>query len=481
MPTVAVATPRVIGHGLRLDASPNVLPGRASRAACAALFTMLVASFGWLALVYLQAPPDMPQPPRWSPRQGHTAEVSALYRTALGLPAVGITAGHFAGAHQVGLVATLASAGALIAFFGARLSRRAVWVGGFMLAAVAVVMPPLYTTDVFYYGLTGEAVARLGGNPHVDLPSAFEDSRFAPFNYWDIPTPYGPVWTTVSAGVAWLGGYDPFRVTILFKVLGAAAVLGTARMLARSLGPSGSSIPLALLLLNPVVWLEAVANAHPDALMLFLMAGAVAPLAAGHSRQAWAWLVLAGLVKYLTAPALALHVVARLRREGGGYTARGRILGLLIVDALALACLLWLPYWQGAATLASTVAEAGRTLPGPLPQIALAVGGWLGASEAELGLLVFRVVVVGAVAWLIAWSCLLLWLWRRPGGPSLDDELLTWGVVLLTLPLATPFSHPWYLLVPIGLLLFCWRRAPRLVLAGHAIIALWVLLRYFAM
>jgi hypothetical protein len=90
------------------------------------------------------------------------------------------------------------------------------------------------------------------------------------------------------------------------------------------------------------------------------------------------------------------------------------------------------------------------------------------------------VIFGGVIAWLGTWMCVLHWLWRRPNGPGVSDELLAWGVVLLTLPLALPFSHPWYLLVPIGLLPFCWVRAPRLVLAGHAITALW-LLRYLPM
>lgn len=295
--------------------------------AWAGLYALLLGCFGGLALLYLQAPADLPQPPFWAPRPHHSAEVATLYRGALGLPILPLTAAQFAAAHQGLLAGTLTSATALLALSLRVLPRRALWPGALGLATVALLMPPLYATDVFYYGITGEMAAR-GANPYLLTPSAFPESRLLPFNFWlDIPSPYGPVWTTACALIAGLGAFDPFRVTILFKLLGVAAVLGSAWLLGRYLPPATSAFPLALLLLNPVVWLEAVANAHLDALMLWPAAGAALLLARGRPRLAWVCLLLALWVKYLTAPLLAFHAAARIQRANRTIGARLRVLG----------------------------------------------------------------------------------------------------------------------------------------------------------
>jgi len=461
---------------------------RATRIVRLCAYVALLVQFSGLSLLYLQVPADLPQPPFWSPRPHHSAEVSALYRAAYGLPTLPLTADQFRAAHQVLLFGSLASAAALLALsrggagrdgIGRRpLGRRAIWAGGAVLATAALMMPPLYATDVFFYSVTGDVVARFGGSPYASTPSAFPESPSFPYSYWDIASPYGPVWTTVSASVATLGGFDPFRVTFLFKLLGAACIAGTGWLLQRHLGAQGSTFPLALLLLNPIVWIEAVANAHLDALMLWLVALTSLSSIASRPRLSWACLLLATWVKYLTAPLLGIHAVARLRRAPAGRRAYGLALAVMAFDTLALSALVWLPHWRGPATFAGLATETAAILSSPTSLAVLALTRHLGLPPETGTIILGQAIVVAACAWIGLGLGLLVWLWRRPAGPDVTDELYAWGLLLLALPFAVPQSHPWYLLVPMGLLLFAWKRSPRPALAAHLICAAWAVARY---
>jgi hypothetical protein len=83
-----------------------------------------------------------------------------------------------------------------------------------VLLLLALAMPPLLSTDVFYYGITGEAVSEYGSNPHIHPPSAFPGSPLQGFIYGATSLAIRPVWTGVSAIVVAVAGNTPLAVSL---------------------------------------------------------------------------------------------------------------------------------------------------------------------------------------------------------------------------------------------------------------------------
>jgi alpha-1,6-mannosyltransferase len=164
-----------------------------------------------------------------------------------------------------------------------------------------LLMPPVFSRDVYSYAAQGEMVSR-GVSPYLHGPNALGPSGFLRLvdPLWrNARAPYGPAWERLSGGIVQLAHHNVLGAIVGFR---AAALLGVLLMawgipvLARSVGRS-ESVAFSLVALNPLVLLVLLGGAHNDALMLGLLVAGVALARRHHPLIGVALCVLAAEVK----------------------------------------------------------------------------------------------------------------------------------------------------------------------------------------
>ncbi|MHB8395530.1 MAG: polyprenol phosphomannose-dependent alpha 1,6 mannosyltransferase MptB [Candidatus Dormibacteria bacterium] len=168
-----------------------------------------------------------------------------------------------------------------------------------------LVVPPLFSRDVYSYAAQGEMV-RQGINPYAHGPSALGPGRFLSLvdPLWrTAPAPYGPAWERLSGGIVQLARQDVLAAIVGFRLVALVGVVLIAwgiPVLARSVGRD-QTVAFTLAVLNPVVLLVLLGGAHNDALMLgFLVAGC----AVARRHHVLAGLMLCALAAEILIPAL---------------------------------------------------------------------------------------------------------------------------------------------------------------------------------
>jgi hypothetical protein len=428
----------------------------------------------------MQVPVGFPE--QWAGRDrlpDQSARVSGLYRNAVGLVHADVPASTYRVMHLLLFIALwpayalgvyrLRSARAGVRFWGVTV----------VLLLLALAMPPLLSTDVFYYGITGEAVSEYGSNPHIHPPSAFLGSPLQGFIYWsDFPSPYGPVWTGVSAIVVAVAGNTPLAVSLAFKVVAAACVaLSTVllyRLVAR-LAPGRETQAAALWAWNPLVLLETAANGHNDALLALVLLGSLGLVAANLGIAGYVLAALSIVVKLTTIPALALLAVGRL--VTGRPVQRGaRALALLSVLVVTV-LLAYLPFWEGPQTLQSIAGQPLESvhgvIPGTVSGVALLFTDEASAERAGRIASLLALIALCLVGLLAAWS-----VWRAGTRLEPRGEGLLWGVALVLVPLAFVRAYPWYVVPGLALLAAVWPHWRRVTVWLYALCATWFVVQY---
>jgi hypothetical protein len=429
----------------------------AGRAAPRAALAASVASFVFVALV--AATPGSPFTPMLP------SEPDGPFRWVAEL--VGLDTLHGNGLAAVGVVAVSFAAIAFLLVLrecrrGTISPRTAIGLAVAFHIAV-LLLPLLFSRDVYSYAYYGKIASTFHANPYVSTPADYPNDVLASFvgpKWVDTPAVYGALWTQVSALVT-RAADDVAAIVSTFRVIAIAASLATVFVvggLVRRVRPEREAFAVALVGLNPVVLFQSAASGHNDLLVALAIATALALVFSGRELWATAALALGALVKVTAAVPLLLLWVAVAARRPRGERIRAVAPHVLLAAALALVA---------AAPFANTadptlgVVELGSH------------EGWLAPSRFfrrlfdalsgdVLGFvprIAFAVVAVIAVV-LVARS-----LWRR--GPEIGSALVgaSWGWGLLCLMLLGPVLLPWYVTwaLPLGWLL---PRVPRTVLIG---------------
>lgn len=242
---------------------------------------------------------------------------------------------------------------------------RLLLLGLFVVLALMTSFPVTFSLDSYAYAAFGRLLGLHGLNPYVErlaIGSTFEDPVLAKLtSFLGTPLPdenYGPLWTWLSAGLAIVSQAGGLSLLVwMQRAAGSAALViaacGVLR-LQRSAQPAESARRTALFALHPLALYESAAAGHNDMLMIapaiwaFAIADA-SPLAAG---------VLLGAsiaVKYVALIGLPFLAIAAHRRHG----ARGAL--AVVVPAVAVPTLLFVPLWPGWTALA-TLLNLGSTL-----------------------------------------------------------------------------------------------------------------------
>ncbi len=441
---------------------------------------LLLVGMAALWWVYLNVPPGFPE--QWAGRErlpDQSVRVSALYRHAVGLPLVVLPIPLYRLTH--GLL--FAALWPLYALAVHRLRDTRAGAGYWMLTGslllTALAMPPLLSTDAFYYGITGQIVSEFRANPHLVPPLRFPESRLLPYNFWtDFPSPYGPLWTSVAAAVVAPVGDSPLLVSAAFKFLSAASVAASTVLvysIARRLASERAVQATALWAWNPLVLLESAGTGHNDALVALLLLGALRLLLAGKGTGAYTLAVVSALVKLTAAPvagllALGLLNRGRLRHRARRAGALGLLLLLLIMAAYA-------PYWDGLRTLQGLVGQPMGSVHGPVSGLVWSIVQLFATTETAEG--------AGRVASLLSVAVLGLWLlgaalrvWRAGARLEPRGEGLLWGVVLILAPVVFVRAYPWYIVPGLALMAAVWPHGGRTTTALYLLGCLWFVVQY---
>jgi hypothetical protein len=310
-------------------------------------------------------------------------------------------------------------------------------------ALPVLVMPPLFSRDVYSYVAQGEMITR-GFNPYVHGPSVLGSGRILSLvdPLWrHAHAPYGPAWERLSGGIVRLAGHDVLAALVGFRAVALVGVVLIAvgvPALARSMGRD-ESVAFALAVLNPLVLLVLLGGAHNDALMLGLLVVGCAVARHNHVMIGLALCVLAGEVKI---PALIGVVLIGWWWSDADSSWRKRLPRMAIALSTA----------AGLTVLVSAVSGLGWRWLGGLSDPGVVVS-WLDPASA-LGLTVSHLVgllgggqhsaafVAGARATGLALAALisvvLIARSRRVG----DLQALGWSLVAFVV--LGPVIWPWY-------------------------------------
>ncbi len=321
---------------------------------------------------------------------------------------------------------------------------------------------PVFSGDVHSYLAQG-AMTSAGLDPYRMGPAALGGPLTVnvPDIWQHTPAPYGPVFLTLAGWVtdATGGGVWPGILGMrLLALLGVGLLVWSVPRLARQCGVRPAAA-VWLGVLNPLVLLHLVGDAHNEAVMLGLMC--LGLLLALRRRPVYGLVLitLAVLIKAPAALAIAFVVPIWARQLGGPYarlragllTASVSGVTVLAVTALAGTGSGWVRA-LGTPTHARTWMSISTDLGWAVGSVLRRVLG-VDVEQARHVVWLFGLVVAAAV-------CLFLW-WRSERiGP-----VAALGYCLGVVVVAGPVVHPWYLL---------WALAPLAAAARGATVRRWI-------
>jgi hypothetical protein len=355
-----------------------------------------------------------------------------------------------------GLVATSVAAIGFVLLlreaWNGRIAMRTVVILAVVYHLVVLMLPLLFSRDVYSYAYYGRIFSTYGGNPYTMTPKDFPLNSLWRYTWpgWrGTPSVYGPLFTWISAFLTSTTKSIPSLITA-FQVTAAAASLGTMAILARLVGkvrPERAVFAVAIIGLNPIVVFHVVGGGHNDMLVAFFVAAAVALLFARREMMSAIALGLAMGVKATAIVPMLLLVVAIV--ASAPPERRRRVLftygGVVAVVWVALA-LPFLSTQNPTLGLLEVSKHDSWMAPGQLiVRLSSGIGGLIGgdafrepfAMVARLSL--FAMSTTGVV--LIARR-----VWSDPAARTPTALAAAWGWALLIVVLPSPVLFTWYLM-----------------------------------
>ena len=355
------------------------------------------------------------------------------------LPPNGHSSGDAPGAVMVfGVVALLALwLVAIRMHHSRRVSERTVWLVGAAWATPFVVGPPLLSNDVFTYAAQG-LMLRRGLDPYSVGPAALGNVRALAAvdpSWRSIPSPYGPLATTLQHLAIAISGGNPLGAALVFRALGVLCLVAIGLLAADLAGPRRIEA-LTIIVLNPLLLLHIVSAAHLDGAMCVLLLAAVVQANRRHWAVAIVLAVAAGAVK---APAfvavlaiMAVHIQSLRGAQRWRTAARDTAIAAVsttIVSVIVRDGWGWI-HALNAPALGHT-ALAPASLLGDLLRPVVPAASF---DDLSAG---------GRVTALIAAGCIVVYLTVTARHRALDRTV---GYGMLAVGVLSPVVYPWYLL-----------------------------------
>lgn len=325
-------------------------------------------------------------------------------------------------------------AGFLFFFFlyrvraGVSISLRAVILSSVLLSLPFFLTQPVFAGDLYAY-VAGAKVSVLG-NPYVLTPSVLGTdvilNGVAPV-WRDQPSAYGPLWNLITSGFGHLTT-NAFALLTSFRLLALAGVLACAWLIAKATSPMHA----ALIALNPIVLVDAVADGHHDILVGLGVLAAVACL----RRPARSAFALAAAIALKFVPIVLAPVLV-----AGDEPRKRRALSVWIFIAVAsLLIVSFMPFWVGSHTFDGLRQQASLfSHPVFFPQFLIFIFAYLGGSAVHPELVARG---LGLFAFLVAYGWTFLEAWRQRLAPAAAAAI----VLAAYIGLGAPYVQTWYLL-----------------------------------
>ncbi len=215
-----------------------------------------------------------------------------------------------------------------------------------------IVLPGMFSGDLYLYMFYGRMIARYGANPILVAPDQFAGDPHLAWVYWKwLPSAYGPVWLLLSGALSAVAGDALWENIFTYKsamlVIHLLATIAVWKVL-RDTRPELAAWGAIFYGWNPMVLHETVGSAHNDVLVgLF---GVLALLVLVHKRWLFGifFVVAAAMVKLMALILLPFLILAWLRAMPTARDRR-RAAVLSIVGSVLSGVALYLPLWGGTA------------------------------------------------------------------------------------------------------------------------------------
>jgi hypothetical protein len=258
-------------------------------------------------------------------------------------------------------------------------------------------------------------------------------------------TPYGILWTRIEMAIMSVSHENLTTALILFKALVVAASLGSAWFIWVILGrvrPAARLFGTLLYLWNPVVIVEFANEGHNDALMIFLVLGALAACVVRRAAASWIANFLGVMTKYLPALFLPAQLVYQWRTRDSAARFGLQIL-TAAVCALIIAWLLYAPLWAGVHTFDSLL-NRGQPTSSASP---------MGGINYLLRRSVFQTYAgsISLTVIMLPFLLLVAWLSFRATDAAGLVRAFAW-ISTMYVVVASPDYWPWYVCMPIALI-----------------------------
>ena len=305
-------------------------------------------------------------------------------------------------------------------------------------------VPPLFSRDVYSYYAQGRLVLS-GADPYTNgvgiLPGWFLDGVDP--QWAQTPAPYGPLFLSLSRGVASLVGDNPYLGALCFRAMALAGVALLAYFLPRLAFHCGINGSKALWLgaMNPLVLMLFVVADHNDALMIGLVVAGLVYMA--ESRPISGILLITAAIAIKPTAVLALPFAALLW-AGSNATMRKRVMAWIQVGVISVLAFLGLSAvigtgfgWIGALAAPGAV-KSWLSPPTALGMTINGISQHIGLGDHfDLIISAVRALTAVAAVAIVAWLCL------KPEGRTPVRSLM---LALLTVALLGPTLQTWYLL-----------------------------------
>ncbi len=385
--------------------------------------------------------------------------------------------------------------------------------------ATLLLMPGVYTTDIFSYVMYGHISAVYDLNPYIFPPNYFPNNPLVDPNWihpiwWDQPSVYGPLWTGIGWVLARLA--TPFdglvqtlddgavlQVGLMNQVFAYKLLMNGVQVLNLVLvwwllgrimrgKPRARLAAFVLFAWNPLMLFDAAGNAHNDALMVSLVLLGIVPLVAqAHKPSNFGWLLgtffvgLSTLIKYTTG-IVGLFLIVPWARRLPSWPARLRWIGgagALIAVVTAVLYIPWFDFPRAFEPL--LVAARGKTwmytnwapdlLAMAISDRVLDPGGLDPDAAHEQARFWIKTVTRVVFLAYLGWELVRLWRIAGQRERSLVEPILEASsrafVVLILLVLTWVLE--WYWMWPLALVsLLGWRRMLTQVVVGYTLTSL---------
>ena len=307
-----------------------------------------------------------------------------------------------------------------------------------------LVIPPIFSRDVFSYAAQGEMVSH-HVNPYLYGPNQLGNNSYtAPVDQlWaNAPAPYGPLFLQIDGFFAKITFHNELATIVLLRLLAYAGVVLIAWFIPKlaSLYHRDKAEIFTLAVLNPVTILHLVGGSHNDALMLGLLLGGV--VMAKEKRPIVA-ILLISLATAIKAPAAIGLLYVGWSWLGDGVPVRHRIRPVVTAGLVGIAVLGFFSFVSGLGWGWVTNLDTPgvvRSWTAPTTSVAFLASGL--SHLVGVGVGVGGVLTVARFFGMVIAAVVGVWLLLNS---DRIGTLKAMGLTMLAFVLLGPVDQPWYL------------------------------------